>query len=213
MRRLRRRHLTAILLSAVALIGLLLTSRTPQTSPPEQMRLSPDYFFQDAEVTLIGEDGRAALEIIAAAARKRQESSALLLDKVFLRRGDPQSLSLQADSAQIPEDESGIFARGNIRIVVGPGGKWAAQARQAEVQENGARVILTGDMSFARADGSGPSISGEHLTLDLDRMMAQTDQRVLVRLGDAIFQTDGLSAQINEGTFTLDSNVRAIIQP
>lgn len=213
MRRLRRRHLTAILLSAVALIALLVTSRTPQTSSPQEMRLSPDYFFEDPEVTLIGEDGRAAMEITAATARKRKESPALVLDRVFLRRGDPQSLSLKADSAQIPEDESGISARGNIRIVVGPGGEWAARASQAEVQENGERVVLMGDMSFARADGSGPSITGEHLTLDLDRMMAQTDERVLVRLGDALFETDGLSAHINEDTFTLDSNVRAIIQP
>ena len=213
---IRKRQLfTGLLVAGLAASGLLLGYRSEAPSTPQQVELSRDYFFRGARLALTGSDGRAAMEIEAESAIRGLDDSTLRLERVSIRRGDPPGLSLSADSALLPREGSDLSAQGNLRVTLGPAGAWVAEADQARLHPTGSRVTLTGDVSFSRDGGTGdaPSISGQHLVLDLDNMMAHTGQPVRVRIGEVVFEADGLNARIAEETITLDSNVQAIFTP
>ncbi|WP_446830619.1 LPS export ABC transporter periplasmic protein LptC [Candidatus Foliamicus sp.] len=211
----KRKLFPALLVAGLALSSLVLTYRGENTSPPEQVELSRDYFFRDARMALTGATGDAALEIEAGRARRSLEDSTLELESISIRRGDPPTLALMADSALLPRQGADLAAEGNLRLEFGPSGTWMARAERARLSGNGSRVTLMGDVRFARADGArdATSITGEHLILDVEEMTASTDQRVRVRIGELVFEADDLNAQVDQETITLASNVQAIFSP
>ncbi len=212
---IRKRQLfPALVVAGLAASSLLLSYRGENSSAPEQMELSGNYFFSGARLTLTGADGFPAMEIEAGSARRELKDSALQLEDVSIRRGDPPALSLAADSALLPQKGADLLAQGNVRLELGPSGAWVARAGQARMQGNGAGVTLTEAVSFHRAGGGdAPSITGEHLVLDVESMTAHTDQPVRVRIGQVVFDADRLNAEIDKETITLDSNVQATIKP
>ena len=213
---IRKRQLfTGLLVAGLAASSLLLGYRGEAPSTPQQVELSRDYFFRGARLALTGGDGRAAMEIEAESASRGIADSALRLERVSIRRGDPAGLSLSADSALLPREGADLSAQGNLRVTLGPAGAWVAEADHARLQATGSSVTLTGDVSFSRDGGGGnaPSITGQHLVLDVENMAAHTDRPVRVRIGEVVFEADGLNAQVAEETITLDSNVQAIVSP
>ena len=213
---IRKRSLfPALLVAGLALSSLVLTYRGDNSSAPEQLELSQDYFFRDARMSLTGAVGGAALDIKAGSARRDSEDSTLQLESISIRRGDPPNLLLVADSALLPREGADLSADGNLRLEFGPSGAWVARAERARLSGNGSQVTLMGDVRFERADGAGtaPSITGQHLILDAEEMTASTDQRVRVRIGAVVFEADDLDAQVDQETITLASNVQAIFTP
>ena len=210
-----RRYLPAILLAAVAVVILLLSTRTEPVAAPDQISLSSEYFFRDAEMTLAGDDGRAALVIAAGMATRELESTALQLDKVFIQRGKPGAWSLVADSARLPHEGADITVQGNLRLTFGPSGEWAATAGRALVKENGLPVTLTGDVEIHRPDGGagGWALSGEHVVLEPESMAIRADQPVRLRIGEIQFEANGFSARIGEQVSKLGSDVKSTIDP
>ena len=211
----KRRLFPALLVAGLAASSLLLSYRGDNGPAPEQVELSGNYFFRGARLALTAGDGRPAMEIEAGSARRELKDSALQLEGVSIRRGDPPTLSLVADSAMLPREGADLSAQGNLRLEFGPSGAWVAKAERARMQENGASVTLSGDVRFSRARGAGdaPSITGEHLVLDVEDMTAHTDQPVRVRIGDVVFDANGLNARVADETITLDSNVQATVNP
>lgn len=211
----KRRLFPALLVAGLAASSVLLSYRGGNAPAPEQVELSRDYFFRDARLALTGGDGRTEMRIEAGSARRGLTDSTLKLEGVSIRRGDPLTLSLVADSASLPQEGADLAAQGNLRLEFGPSGAWAASAEHARMARNGTSITLTGDVSFRRAGGGAdaPSINGEHLVLDLESMMAHTDRSVRVRIGEVVFEANGLKAQVAEETITLDSNVQAIVNP
>ncbi len=213
---IRKRHLfPALLVTGLAASSLLLNYRGGNSPAPERVELSGNYFFSGARVALTGEDGLPAMEIQAGSARRGREDPALQLEDVSIRRGDPPTFSLVADSALLPHESADLSAQGNLRLELGPSSAWVARARHARVQARGTTVTLTGDVSFRRAggDANAPSITGEHLTLDVEGMTAHTDQPVRMRIGELVFEADNLDAEVAEETITLRSNVQATVNP
>ena len=213
---IRKRKLFPVLLVAgLAVSSLLLLYRAENPVAPEPVELPGNYFFHGARMTLTGEDGQTAMEIQAGSANRGRDNPALTLRKVAIRRGDPPTVSMVADSALLPRQGADLSAEGNLRLTFGPAGAWVARADHARMTENGASITLTGSVSFRRAgDGrDGPSISGEHLVLDVEGMVARTESPVRVRIGEVVFAANGLSARVADETITLDSNVQAIINP
>lgn len=211
----KRRLFPALLVAGLAASSLLLGYRGDNGEAAPQLELSGNYFFRNARVALTGGDGLASMRIEAGSARRDLEDSALKLEDVSIRRGNPPALSLVADSAILPNKSADLSAQGNLRLAFGPSGTWMAKAEHARMQTNGTRVTLTGQVSFSRAGGPGgsPSISGEHLVLDAEDMTARTDRPVRVRIGDVVFEANGLNAQVAAETITLDSDVQATINP
>lgn len=211
----KRRLFPALLVAGLAASSLLLSYRGGNGAAAPQLELSGNYFFRNARFALTGGDGLASMQIEAGSARRGLEDSALKLEGVSIRRGNPPALSLAADSALLPNESADLSAQGNLRLAFGPSGAWVAKAEHARMQTNGTRVTLTGQVSFSRAGGPGdsPSISGEHLVLDAEDMTARTDRPVRVRIGDVVFEANGLNAQVAAETITLDSDVQATINP
>ncbi len=211
----KRKLFPAMLVAGLAAASFPFIWRGQNPPVAQQVELSRDYFFRDARMALTGDDGRTVMEIAASAARRGIEDPALKLQQVSIRRGNPPTLSLAADSARLPREGADLAAEGNLRVTFGPSGAWVARAGHARLQGNGARVTLTRDVSFRRAGGSGdaPSITGQHLVLDMESMTAHTDQPVRVRIGEVVFEADGLKARVADETITLDSNVQAIVNP
>ena len=210
-----RRFLPAVLLAAVAAASLLLTYRTEPITAPDRVSLSSDYFFRGAEMTLAGDDGTAELIITVGKATRALDSPALQLDEVFIRRGDSGAWSLMADSAQLPRQGADITAEGNLRLTFGPSGEWAAGALRARIKEDGSLVTLTDNMEIQGPDvgTGGLTITGEHIELEPDSMLARTDQPVRMRIGKIQFESKGLNARIDEQLFPLEPDAQSTINP
>ncbi len=209
----KRRILAGLLLTSLAVGSLLLTYRTEPIGVPEQTNLSREYFFRNAEMTLIGEDGRAALTITAGVATRALEGSALELEEVLIRLTDPP-WSLNADSAELTHEGADISAE-DVRLALDQSGEWTARARRAQIRKDGATVTLNDDFDIRgpEGQGGGSAISGDHIVLEPASMMARTERPVRVRLGRFEFEATGLTARIGEQAIKLESDVRSVVDP
>ena len=210
-----RRFLPAVLLAGLAAASLLFTYRPEPVTAPDRVSLSSDYYFRGAEMTLAGDDGKVELLIAVGKATRGLESPALQLDEVLIRRGDSGAWSLMADSAQLPHEGAEITAQGNLHLTFGPSGEWAAGALRARVKEDGSLVTLTDNMEIQGpgvATG-GLTITGEHIELEPESMLARTDQPVRMRIGKIQFESNGLNARIDEQVFPLEPDAQSTIKP
>ena len=210
-----RRFLPAVLLAGLAAASLLFTYRPEPVTAPDRVSLSRDYYFHGAEMTLAGDDGKAELIITAGSATRALDSPALQLDEVFIRRGDSGAWSLMAESARLPHEGAEIMAQGNLHLTFGPSGEWAAGALHARIREDGSLVTLTENMEIQGPDlGTGRlTITGEHIELEPESMLARTDQPVRMRIGKIQFESNGLNARIDQQVFPLEPDARSTIKP
>lgn len=209
----RRRHVPMLLLLALALVSVLLAWRGDSISAPQQASLAGNYYFRDAEMTLAGEDGAAALFVTSGAATRSLTESTLTLEPVRVRRSDPQTWSLAADQAEIPGENTDIVAHGNLSISFGPYRDWTATAKRARIARDGASITLTGQVHIHKPEAESSAIFGEHIVLTPKNMNARTDQPVRLRIGAFELEANGLNAQIGEQIITLESDVRSIGNP
>ena len=201
-----------IALAGLALASLLLTFRSEPIGTAEQARLSTDYFFRNAEISLIGADGRTAILVNADKAARAFDNEALVLETVHVRREGPQPWSLTADAARLPHEGGDMTAEDNVRLTFGPSGQWVADAREARIAAEGPSLTLTREFRIHRPDGGagGSEISGEHINLEPESMKAETDRRVRLKVGETEFEANGLIAHIGEQLITLDRDVRLV---
>ena len=206
------RRIALIALAGLALASLLLTFRAQPVRTPEQASLSTDYFFRNAHIALVGENGRAAFLISAGKATRALNDEALMLEAVEIRREGPRPWSLSADAARLPSKGADITARDNVRLSFGPAGKWVADARHARIQTEGPSLTLTREFRIHRPDAGpgGSEISGEHIVLEPESMNAGTEQRVRLKVAGIAFEAMGLNAQIGDQLITLDRDVRLV---
>lgn len=201
-----------IALAGLALASLLLAFRSQPGGTAEPTRLSTEYFFRDAEISLIGSDGSTTILVNAGKADRAFDNEALTLEAVRVRREGPQSWSLTADTAKLPHEGGDMTAEDNVRLTFGPAGQWVADALEARITAEGPSLTLRRQFRIHRPDGSGggSEISGEHIVLEPESMKAETDQRVRLKVGGAEFEANGLIAHIGEQLITLDRNVRLV---
>lgn len=199
-------------LTGLALASLLLTFRMQPIRTPEQASLTTDYFFRNADIALIGADGRAAFLVNANRATMALDNETLILETVDIRREGPRPWSLSADTARLWNEGADIIAEENVRLTFGPSGQWVADARHARIRTDGPSLTLTRAFRIHRPDAGprGSAISGEHIILEPESTNARTDRPVRLKIGGIEFESNGLNAQIGEQLITLDRDVRLV---
>lgn len=206
------RLIALVALTGLALVSLLLTLRTEPIRTSEKASLATEYFFRNADIALVGADGRAAFLVSAGKATRALDNEALLLETVDIRREGPRPWSLSADTARLSNQGADMTARDSVRLSFGPSGEWVADAGHARIRIEGTRLTLTQAFRIHRPDAGpeGSAISGEHIILEPESMNARTDQQVRLKIGGNEFEANGLDAQIGEQLITLDRDVRLV---
>ena len=93
---------------------------------------------------------------------------------------------------------------------------WVVHADEATLREGNPAIALRGHVRAVgrTADGSQDAeIRTQYLELDPERYVAETDERVQIRIGARSLTAMGMLASLNDNTVELKSNVRGKIAP
>jgi lipopolysaccharide export system protein LptC len=136
----------------------------------------------------------------------------------ILGTGENGSLlyEIEADHAEQQTDKSIDFKKVRIRYSPESEIPWTVNADAATIQEHSPRITLRGHV---RATSNGATANSEteirtqYLELDPERFVAETDQRVQIRVGARSLTATGMLASLNDDRIELKSNVRGKIAP
>ncbi|MBT8092524.1 MAG: LPS export ABC transporter periplasmic protein LptC [Gammaproteobacteria bacterium] len=123
---------------------------------------------------------------------------------------------IEADRAEQRTDKRIDFTDVRIRYSPDHDIPWVVNADTATLQEESPRIILRGHV---RATSSGSDESDEteirtqYLELDPEQYIAETDERVQVRVGARSLTATGMLASLRENKIELKSNIRGKIAP
>ena len=92
---------------------------------------------------------------------------------------------------------------------------WIVHADEATLREGSPRIALRGHVRAvsARSDDQDTEIRTQYLELDPERYIAETDERVQIRIGARSLTATGMLASLNDNKVELKSNVRGKIAP
>ena len=93
---------------------------------------------------------------------------------------------------------------------------WVVHADTATLLEGNPRITLRGHVRALGASDDGDQdteIRTQYLELDPERYVAETDERVQLRIGSRSLTATGMLASLNENKVELKSNVRGKIAP
>ncbi len=123
---------------------------------------------------------------------------------------------IEADRAEQQTDKSIEFSDVRIRYSPESDIPWTVYADAATLSEGSPRITLRGHV---RATSNGitsdeeTEIRTQYLELDPERFVAETDQRVQIRIGARSLTATGMLASLNDDRIELKSNVRGKIAP
>jgi LPS export ABC transporter protein LptC len=123
---------------------------------------------------------------------------------------------IEADRAEQRADKRIDFT--DVRIRYSPDHEipWVVNADSATLKEESRRIVLRGHV---RATSGGDSeeneteIRTQYLELDPERFVAETDERVQIRVGARSLTATGMLASLREDKIELKSNIRGKIAP
>ena len=93
---------------------------------------------------------------------------------------------------------------------------WVVHADEATLREGDPAISLRGHVRAVGRTGDGSQdteIRTQYLELDPERYIAETDERVQIRIGARSLTAMGMLASLNDNTVELKSNVRGKIAP
>ena len=93
---------------------------------------------------------------------------------------------------------------------------WVVHADEATLREGSPMIALRGHVRAVGRTGDGSQdteIRTQYLELDPERYVAETDERVQIRIGARSLTATGMLASLNDNTVELKSNVRGKIAP
>ena len=93
---------------------------------------------------------------------------------------------------------------------------WVVHADEATLQQGSPRIALRGHVRAVGStgdQGQDTEIRTQYLELDPERFIAETDERVQVRIGARSLTATGMLASLNDNKVELKSNVRGKIVP
>ncbi len=93
---------------------------------------------------------------------------------------------------------------------------WIVYADEATLREGNPRIELRGHVRATGASDGGSQdteIRTQYLELDPERFIAETDERVQIRIGARSLTATGMLASLNDNRVELKSNVRGKIVP
>ena len=123
---------------------------------------------------------------------------------------------IEAERAEQQSDKRIEFTDVRIRYSPGSAIPWTVNADAATLSEDSPRITLRGHVratSNADSAENETEIRTQYLELDPERFLAETDQRVQIRIGARSLTATGMLASLNDDRIELKSNVRGKIAP
>jgi LPS export ABC transporter protein LptC len=153
-------------------------------SPPYD-ELHRGYYLKSVKILGTGSDGRSLYEIEASYAEQQDDQSISLTEVriIYTPRTDVP-WTVDADTATISQVEQRVLLRGHVRAV-----------------------------SSAGFSGGETEIRTQYLELDPESFLAETDQRVQIRIGARSLTATGMLASLKENRLELKSNVSGKFAP
>ena len=143
------------------------------------------YYLTSARILGTGEDGSLLYEIEATRAEQRNDTEIAFTDvRINYSPTSEVPWSVDADSALINRDESVLKLSGHVRAVSSEG-----------------------------FSGNDTEIRTDYLELDPERYVAETDERVQIRIGARSLTATGMLALLKENQLKLKSNVSGKFAP
>ena len=175
-----------IVLTAAALASWYLarSDRAVETDERPHDTLYQGYYLKSARILGTSEDGSLLYEIEAVHAEQQARDRIEFTD-VRVRYSPDANVPwiVHADEATLREGEPRIALRGHVRAVGKSG------------------------------DDQDTEIRTQYLELDPERYVAETDERVQIRIGARSLTATGMLASLNDNKVELKSNVRGKIVP
>lgn len=136
----------------------------------------------------------------------------------ILGTGEDGSLLYEIEAAHAEQESKDRIEFTEVRIRYSPGAgvPWIVHADEATLREGSPRIALRGHVRAIGAGGdedNDTEIRTQYLELDPERFLAETDERVQIRIGARSLTATGMLASLNDNTVELKSNVRGKIAP
>ncbi len=182
-----RNILVTVLLSAAALGSWYLANQHDdrENTDTGTQAVSRGYYLKSARILGTAADGSLLYEIRAAHAEQRSDTEVAFTD-VLINYSPASDVpwTVDADTAVANQAESVLKLQGHVR------------ARSSE--------------GFS---GNDTEIRTDYLELDPDRYVAETDERVQIRVGARSLTATGMLASLKENQLRLKSNVSGKFAP
>ncbi len=181
------RNLVLIALLTVVALGSWYLSRQNRGDDVEVAHdiAQRGYYLRSARILGTGEDGNLLYEIQAERA-EQQDQERIDFTTVSINYSPASEVpwTVNADTATIARNENRVFLRGHVRAVSSEG-----------------------------FSGNDTEIRTQYLELDPEAYLAETDERVQIRIGARSLTATGMLASLKENTLELKSNVSGKFVP
>ena len=134
----------------------------------------------------------------------------------ILGTGEDGSLLYEIDAAYAEQEAKDRIEFTEVRIRYSPQSDvpWVVHADKATLREGSPRIALRGHVRALGNSGDDETeIRTQYLELDPERFVAETDERVQIRIGARSLTATGMLESLNENKVELKSNVRGKIAP
>ncbi len=130
----------------------------------------------------------------------------------ILGTGSDGGLLYELRAEEAEQQESGHVSFTNVSINYSPQSAvpWRVDADTAVIRQDENRVMLSGHVRAVSSEGfSGKDteIRTQYLEVDPDSYLAETDERVQIRIGERSLTATGMLASLKENRLELKSNV------
>jgi len=128
------------------------------------------------------------------------------------------SLLYEIEAAHAEQQAKDRIEFTEVRIRYSPDADvpWIVHADEATLREGSPRIALRGHVRAVSTNGNSDEdteIRTQYLELDPERYVAETDERVQIRIGARSLTATGMLASLNDNKVELKSNVRGKIAP
>ena len=176
--------LTTLVAAALGSWYLAREERVQDTAEPRDVTRR-GYYLKSARILGTGEDGSPLYEIRAERAEQR-DSDRIDFTNVLINYSPTSEVpwSVNADTATIERDRNRVLLRGHVRA-----------------------------LSREGFSGNDTEIRTQYLELDPEAYLAETDERVQIRIGARSLTATGMLASFKHNTLELKSNVSGKFAP
>ena len=182
------RNAVAFALLTAGAIGSWYLARPDRVDESEALPFDParrGYYLESARILGTGADGLLLYEIQAARAEQQDDDRVAFTDvRINYTPESDVPWTVDADSATIHQSEQRVRLQGHVRA-----------------------------LSVAGLSGNDTEIRTEYLELDPENYVAETDQRVQIRIGERSLTATGMLASLKESRVELKSNVSGKFAP
>ena len=182
------RTIILIVVLTAAALGSWYLARSNRPADPGAVtvdRSQQGYYLKSARILGTGEDGHLLYEI-------------------------------EAEHAQQEAQDRIEFTGVRIRYSPAADVPWVVHADAATLRQGDPKIALRGHVRAVGRTGGGDQdteIRTQYLELDPERYIAETDERVQIRIGARSLTATGMLASLNDDKVELKSNVRGKIAP